>query len=78
MSGGGGCCGQAASGEDLRRRQDFVFFIYAVRRGSSMGPTAGLCFFIFMKMIATRFLWWRTAKGSDCHALPTVAHGKGR
>jgi hypothetical protein len=43
-----------------------------------MGPTAGLCFFIFMKMIATRFLWWRTAKGSDCYALPTVAHGKGR
>jgi hypothetical protein len=76
MSGGGGYCGQAASGEDLRRQRDFVFFHLWVRRGSSMGPAAGLCFFIFMKMIAVRM--WRTVKGSDCRALPTVAHGKGR
>jgi hypothetical protein len=62
MSGGGDCCVQAASGEDLRRRRDF-FYLW-VRRGSSMGSAAGLCFFIFMKMIAVR----------DLH----VAHGKGQ
>jgi hypothetical protein len=29
-------------------------------------------------MFAVRFLWRRTAKGSDCRALSMVAHGKGK
>jgi hypothetical protein len=29
-------------------------------------------------MFAMCFLWWRTAKGSDCRALSMVAHGKGK
>jgi hypothetical protein len=62
MSGGGDCGGQAASGEDLRRRLDFVFSF--VGPAGQQHGAAGLCFFIFMKMIAMH----------DLH----VAHGKGQ
>jgi hypothetical protein len=64
MSGGGGCCGQAASGEDLRRRQDFVFFHLCGPAGQQHGADGGPLFFYFHE--------------NDCHAFFMVAHGKGQ
>jgi hypothetical protein len=49
-----------------------------VQAGQHAPPNRGFGFFYFFyKMFAVRFLWRRTAKGSDCRALVMVAHGKG-